>query len=143
MVITLETAAAIAALSVSLGTLSGGVYLAISKWATITFKVDTMWNLLLRRSLVTGVREGLLSRNSPITVEDHAIALMEPLADDLRKFYASVKKPISDTDLALLIEGLFGTRMLDEVCFPNDLDSAVCLPIAVAVAKGNPQVCLS
>lgn len=114
-----------------------------NRFTRIEFQVETMWAFQMRRAQSEAVHKGYAYRNSPLLIKESSKDLMLPLASELRGFYRSLKKPMTDSELAMLIESQFGERLLIEVCIPNGLVLGACLPIAIAVAKGTDTVNLT
>ncbi len=104
--------------------------------ATLQLKVDTMWDFTLRRAKSEAVAQGWATINSPLVFTEKAVAVIAPLMEPLRELYEKLG-PISDTDLAIEIERLFGNQILNEICIPNHLYMGACLLIAIEAAKGK------
>lgn len=105
--------------------------------AEIRIKVETMWNFLLRRGAVEGIKEGLLTLNSPLRLAGKSSEIFVHLADELQQFYREKAPALSEKELSLAIEREFGSRLVHEICIPNGISLGVCLLIATAVAKGE------
>jgi hypothetical protein len=126
---------ALAASAVALLSVAGLVF----KLGALSTKVDTMWEFQMRRALSEGIQRGIVQVNSPAIVVPEALEWMQGMADELRQFYDSIGKRLTDTELAIEIERRFGERILHEVCIPNKLYQGVCLIIAAEVAKRSSQ----
>jgi len=112
------------------------VYLGAVKLAKIEVKVDTMWEFQRRRGISEAVRGGWGDFNSPFVPSPKAVALLRPLAPDLRATYHEKRHEWTDIDLMVAIERRFGDRIVRDVCIPTGLHDAACLAIAVEIAKG-------
>jgi hypothetical protein len=62
------------------------------------------------------------------------------MAAELRSFYRSIERPLSDLEITMEIERRFGDRILNEVCIPHNLNQGACLLIALAVARGDEAI---
>lgn len=102
-------------------------------------KIDTTWDFLIRRSIAEATAKGLGTLNSPLIIDDEARALFsEPLQNSLRAWFEALARPnISDRDLFIEIERVFGDQILQEVCNPNKLNSGECILIAVSIVRGG------
>lgn len=98
-------------------------------------KIDTMWELTLRRGEIEGVKKGVFTVNSPVYLSPFARRQFEGLAEDLREFYQKLPAGMLDKDVAPLIESKFGDRLVKEICIPLSIYNAACLVAAIAVAK--------
>lgn len=142
----LELTSTTAALFASIISILSAFYFVGLKLGKLETKVETLWSFMMRRAQAETVFKGYADKMSPLTVKPEALKLMEPLAPKLRAFYNKLKaaKTIpTDRELFLMIEERFGEEILDQVCIPNGLMFGACMPIAIAVAKGNNIVCLT
>jgi hypothetical protein len=105
--------------------------------AEIKVKVETMWNFLLKRGVVEGVAHGLLSINSPVRLTPESSIIMEHLRVELQDYRKNECPECSESELAMKIEEKFGSRLVHEICIPNNISFSACLLIATAVAKGE------
>jgi len=96
---------------------------------------DTMWDFLIRRAESELISKGLGTKNSPIEINENAKAYLIGLKDELRKFYRTLGRNLTDQELALEIERRYGEQILKEVCIPHGLYAGACLLIAMEVAK--------
>jgi hypothetical protein len=110
-------------------------YFAGVKMATLTVKVDTMWQFTMRRAVSEAVSGELMVRNSPLEITAKGYAAILPLADDLAKHFKLAALTLEDNDLALEIERAFGERILLEVCIPNNLALGACLLLAIEAVR--------
>src|ERR1022692_481781 len=101
---------------------------------TIEVKVDTMWDFTLRRARSEAVNNGYATINSPLVFSDEARGWLEPFASLLRDLYVSMGDHVTDTDLAVEIERIFGVRLLNEICIPHHMYMGACLLLAMDVA---------
>ena len=127
--------------------LTGFAYI-IRRFTQLEEKVNVMWGFQLKRGFVEatnqGIRDALLTRNSPIKLTPKAFDLFEPMLRDL-KAYDKRNQKLPYNDYILGLEREFGIRITNEVCAPTGLHSGACLLIAAAIAKGeefipNPEV---
>ena len=106
--------------------------------ATLTVKVDTMWQFTMRRGISEAVNNDLMRHNSPLEITAKGYSFIRPMAQELWEYYqkypATVGK-LSDSDLALAIERDFGERLLKEVCIPNNLLYGECIILAVEAVR--------
>lgn len=100
-------------------------------------KVDTMWSFLTKRGVVEGVNAGLLSVNSPVRLTPESATIMQSMEPELREFRQQECPDCDEKTLMLAIERKFGTRLVQDVCIPNNIAFGVCLIIATAIAKGG------
>ncbi len=106
----------------------------------LSLKTETMWLYQLRRGVSEGIEKGLLVKNSPTKITDKAKALYAALAPALQDFYQRSGVMMTDAEMGLAIERMYGQKIVDEICIPNGLKAASCLVIAVAIAKGQDLV---
>lgn len=116
-------------------TILGIVWYGAVKITKLEVKVDTIWSMFLKRGVVEGVTNSLLSVNSPIRLINNSGKLLESMAGELREFHEKNCKGKSEADTALAIEKEFGSRLVKEICIPNKISFGVCILIAVAIAK--------
>ena len=114
---------------------AGLIWVGGKRMGQIELKVDTLWDFQLRRGISEAVQKGAATVNSPVTITDEARKWMSSLAVELRAFYRTLGRTLSDRDLAIEIERRFGERLVKEVCIPRGIFEAACLVIAVHVAK--------
>lgn len=116
----------------------------VAKLAKLEVKVDTMWGFIMRRATAEAVSKDLGTMNSPLIINQAAADKLDVIRDDLRAFFAGLKKPnINDSELGLLIEKNFGEILLTKICIPNDWNQGACLLVAMAVARGVEKVDVS
>lgn len=109
----------------------------IQELATLKVKVDTMWGFLLKRAVVEGLKEGMITVNSPVRLVGKSSDMFIHMAGDLRKFYETECSGLDERELALAIERKFGDRIIHEICVPNGIQFGTCLLMATAIAKGG------
>lgn len=98
-------------------------------------KMSTVWGFLMNRAIGEAVQKNIATFNSPVVISEEAKKWMAGMANQLRDFYAKLGRRMSEWELALEIERLFGEQILKEVCIPNGLSQGACLLIAIEVAK--------
>ncbi len=113
-------------------------YFAGVKMATLTVKVDTMWSFMMRRAVSEAVNNDLMQYNSPLEITAKGYSCIEPLAQELWKYYQpKLANKLNDADLALIIEHDFGERLLKEICIPNNLLFGECIILAIEAVRKN------
>lgn len=115
--------------------LLGLLWLLAVKMTKLEVKVDTMWGMLLKRAIVEGVSLGVMEVHSPVRLINHSADMLDAMAQELRDCYQKRWSKLGEKELALAIESEFGTRLVKDVCIPNQISFGVCIIIAVAVAK--------
>lgn len=131
---TIETGAMVGIVTIQIGLI---VWLAKLAWwmsATET-KLNVVWGFLMNRAIGEAVQKNIATFNSPVVISEEAKRWMAGMADQLREFYAKLGRRLSEWELALEIERMFGEQILKEVCIPNHLSQGACLLIAIEVAK--------
>jgi hypothetical protein len=73
------------------------------KLPELVVKVDTMWIFQMRRGVSEVVDKGIGERNSPLKFNEEARAKLDPIKDELIKYY-SEHKIMDDYEMLLLIE---------------------------------------
>ena len=136
----ISEAAAWSGLAISLLSIARIFYFIAVEHATLKVKVDTMWAFTMRRAQSEIVAHGAGEMNSPLRLFPESLTMLEPLKSELRALYDGIKKPISDTDLAILIEKEYGERILHEVCLKYGLYLGACLLLAIAVARNTDTI---
>lgn len=102
-------------------------------------KLNVVWGFLMNRAIGEAVQKNIATFNSPVVVSEEAKKWMAGMASQLRDFYAKLGRRMSEWELALEIERVYGDRILKEVCIPNNLSQGACLLIAVEVSKEMSQ----
>lgn len=115
--------------------LAAALWHTAQRLAELETKVAAMWEFQLRRAQNELLSKGYGIMNSPLRVFDSAKALLAPLAGELQYFYQRLGRRMTDAELALEIERLFGERLAKDVCLPHGLQEGACLLIAIAVAR--------
>jgi hypothetical protein len=116
-------------------TIAGSVFYAVKQFARLEFKVDTLWDFVMRRALTEGVARGLINFNSPVKISDPDIrARYAPIAQELKAFYRRAGRNMSDTDLFREISVRWGDWILKNICIQYGLVAGSCITIAVALA---------
>lgn len=131
---TIETGALVGVITIQIGVV---VWLAKLAWwmsATET-KLNVVWGFLMNRAIGEAVQKNIATFNSPVVISDEAKKWMAGIAEELKVFYARLGRRMSEWELAMEIERLYGERILKEVCIPNSLSQGACLLIAIEVAK--------
>ena len=108
-----------------------------ARFAKLELKIDTLWDFQLRRGRVEAVRQGLATKNSPVTVTEEAKSRIKDLVEPLRAIFINLGDDPKDRDLAIAIEKYFGDELVDKICIPLKVSQGACLIIAMAVAKGE------
>lgn len=108
--------------------------------AELKVKVDTMWDMLLKRAVVEAVSRGLAEVHSPMRLINNSGEMLAHMADEIRVFYREKCQDMGESKAALAIEKEFGTRLAKEVCIPNNISFGICIIIALAVAKGDESL---
>jgi|ERR1041385_4194416 uncharacterized protein YbcI len=99
-------------------------------------RVDTMWIFQLRRGLSELEQKGLGKTNSPMRLTKAATQAIEPLREDLKKFYEEIGgDKLGIVDLAVKIEQSFGHRIAEEVCNVCGVTQSGCLILAIAMLR--------
>lgn len=131
---TIETGSVIAMATLIIGIV---VWLGKLTWwmAQMDTKMSTVWSFLMNRAIGEAVQKNIATFNSPVVVSEEAKKWMAGMADQLRDFYAKLGRRLTEWELALEIERVFGEKILKEVCIPNSLSQGACLLIAIEVAK--------
>ncbi len=73
--------------------------------------------------------------NSPLVINDEAKSWLTDIASELKGFYRSVGKSMSEIELASEIERRWGDELIRKVCIPHNMQHGACWLIAMAVAK--------
>lgn len=82
--------------------------LANAEWRGKTgAQIDTLYRIIFRTGTKEGVDSGVLSQNSPITVNVEAFGQHPDLLMKLRKFYEAEGSKLSDLELMIEIEKRF------------------------------------
>lgn len=119
-------------------------WLVIVTWnlAQMKLMVNTMWQSSLQRGQVDGIKREKASFRSPYTIDPEALAWFshDGFVPILRAFYKTCPQGITDSDLALKIQRVFGVRLLKEIYEPHGIDTTFGLVVAVAVAKNTNTV---
>ncbi len=66
-----------------------------------------------------------------------AVAAIQPLKQELRRFFLLQNRHVSDLELAMEIERRFGDLLIEKVCKVLGLDDGGCWHLAIAAAKGE------
>lgn len=107
-----------------------------AKIGVIELKVETLWAFLFRRGVIEGLQKGWIQENSPMELTDKALEAMAPMTLEIRTWYKQAGVQLSDLDLLLHIEHVFGNKMSNEICKPNLISNGVCL-VAAALICGR------
>lgn len=125
-------------ITVTVGTILGlvgtaiKVAMAMSKMQT---RLDIMWDFTMRRALAEGLNKHVVTQNSPVVVTDEARSWFEGIKSELQQFYLDKGSKLSDADLQVAIEKLFGERLAQEISIPHKLHAGSCLLAAILIAK--------
>ena len=101
----------------------------------IELKVDTMWEFLMRRAKLEGLRSGLMEEHSALFLSNELKAAFAPLMEHLRAFYTSKGQRLSDLDLMLALERNFGEEIVEKICKPLNVTNGACLVGAVKLLR--------
>jgi hypothetical protein len=114
--------------------------------AAMDVKTEAMWGLQMRVGLSEGLRQGLLTQNSPVKIADARIReLLESHRRDLNELYRQGIDELADKGLSmeardaaimLRIEKDFGGVIEETIARPNGIGHGSCLWAALIVA-GN------
>jgi hypothetical protein len=118
----------------------GVLWIAAVKLTRLEVKVETMWGMLLKRAIVEGVSQSLMEVHSPVRLINNSGEMLIHMADEIREFYKKNCQGMSESAAALAIEKEFGSRLVTEVCIPNNISFGICLIIALSVAKGDESL---
>ncbi len=135
---TIETGTLLGVITIQIGVI---IWLAKLAWwmsATET-KLNVVWGFLMNRAIGEAVQKNIATFNSPVIISEEAKRWMSGIADQLRDFYVRLGRRMTEWELALEIERVYGDRILKEVCIPNNLSQGACLLIAVEVSKEMSQ----
>lgn len=133
--------AAVASMILSCISIVSVIYMTAYRFGKLEVKVDTMWDFQMRRSFAEAVRTGVGTMNSPLQLSPSAKATLDPLKEDLQKFWDDHRDK-TNIDFIMLLESRFGDELLKRVCIPLGLSHGACLLIALAVAKDTDTICL-
>jgi len=100
------------------------------KFIKMEVKVDTMWNFQMRMAENELLNKGYATKNSPLAISPEALKLLEPIKGELRAFYESHGKNLTDHELELKLEKHFGELLSTLLCIPLKLEVGGCLIIA-------------
>jgi len=131
---------ALAAVVTSAISILSVVYFGSVKLATLQVKVDTMWEFTLRRAKAEAVHLGLATLNSPLVVHPRAKEIFGEILNDLRDAYKQLGPSVTDEEMALKFEQLFGDRLLKEVCIPCGMHMGACLVLAIQVLRDEDKL---
>jgi len=109
----------------------------VKEFTEVQFKVDTMWDSIMKRGIVEAVNRGLMTVNSPVRLTHEGASAIETLTPVLRNRYEKEWCNFDERQLAYAIEHEYGTQIIKEVCIPEKISYMSCIAIAVAVAKGT------
>lgn len=107
----------------------------VSKHSKIEVKVDTIWDFLMRRAIAAGLENNVLSMNSPVVATAKGEAMLEPVKEDLLKFYQEVGAKLNVRDLFMELERKFGDRFMKDVCIPHGISQGACLLAAIDIMR--------
>lgn len=135
---TIETGTLLGVVTIQIGVI---VWLAKLAWwmSSTETKLNVVWGFLMNRAIGEAVQKNIATFNSPVIVSEEAKKWMDGMANQLRDFYAKLGRRMSEWELALEIERVYGDRILKEVCIPNGLSQGACLLIAIEVARDMSQ----
>ena len=114
------------------------------RFAAVEFKVDTLWDFIMRRGLVAALNKGLVTMNSPITVPASSLQIYAGMIEDLQRWYVNVGKEIErksaseqdkERNMFAAVEHYFGDRIVKEICIPHRMDVGECVVTALAICR--------
>jgi len=114
--------------------LIGTIYWVAKRIAQMEFRVNTMWDFIMRRGLVEAINKGVLEMNSPISLPNETANWYDKISERLRSFYQT-RKRLNDRDFWIAVESEFGEWITWNVCLPKGLNVGACIAAAIAVAK--------
>jgi hypothetical protein len=106
----------------------------------LELKVDTMWGFQMRRSMSEIVTTGVGKLNSPLVLSDEILSRLDPIKNNLIKWFKNQPATAGDATLLLGIEQHFGDDLFNMVCIPCGLSYGACLIIALVVAKEQHDI---
>lgn len=113
-----------------------------AKFAQLELKVNTLWDFLMRRSIETGISNGVITMNSPIKSTESMEELLAPMINDFADFYKYSCCGLSDRDTFIAFEREFGDRILREICIPHKIHQGAAIFAAIDVAKMRGGKCV-
>lgn len=113
-----------------------------AKYAQLELKVNTLWDFLMRRSIASGVDNGVVTMNSPIKSTRSMDELLEPFAKDFAELYKNIGCHLNERDLFIEFEKSFGDRIMREICIPYKIHQGAAIFAAIDVAKKRYKNCL-
>ena len=117
----------------------GGVAWALARrQALLETKLNICWDFVMRRATSEGVNMGVLiaPAEAPVTATDEARSWFDGMKTELRSFYRTTGKALSERQLFVEIERRFGDRLLHEICIPHGMIAGACIWAALDVARG-------
>lgn len=116
--------------------------------AKLELKVDTMWDnyktaweFQIRRAQSEAVAAGHAQMNSPITFNTETLALLAPIAPQLKAYVGKLKELSLDTyTMGLCVEKMFGQKLVNIICLPKNMKHGECLLAALCVGLGTDTI---
>jgi hypothetical protein len=111
----------------------GKVFISLGEYK---LKVDVMWGFQMRRAEAAGLQNGVLERNSPLSVSERGRKAFDTLLlNQILDYYHTLPSDLDDHDLALKLEAKFGKQISEDVCVPLGAHMGECLIAAVILCR--------
>lgn len=110
------------------------------RFGRIEVKVDTIWDFQMKRALAESLHTGIAKMNSPLMFNPETKLWLKDIATDLRAFYRSIGRTMTNNDITLEIERRWGDDLVRKICIPYKTHLGACLLLAAAIAKSEDDV---
>lgn len=98
-------------------------------------QIKTLVNWVMRSAENEAIRNGLITKNSPVHLTDKARTVYKPHSQAILDYYTSLPSGIDEEELRLAMMKQFGKLFEDTLCKDLEITDGACILVAIEIAR--------